>query len=76
MTAKTMTARYAGTCRRCRCSITPGDEILFLGKRRTVHANCAETGRVIECYSPVTGNSWTVNRNGRCEDAPCCGCCT
>lgn len=22
------------------------------------------------------GGEWTQNRRGRCEDAPCCGCCS
>jgi hypothetical protein len=29
-------------------------------------------------YGVVTSTGWrgTRNRNGRCEDAPCCGCCS
>jgi hypothetical protein len=38
--------------------------------------NDAKSPRVISIYSPVSGNSWTQNSRGRCEDAPCCGCCT
>lgn len=30
----------------------------------------------IEIHFPNTGNTVYQNRNGRCEDAPCCGCCT
>ena len=26
-------------------------------------------------YFPSTGGEWYQNKNGRCEDAPCCGCC-
>jgi hypothetical protein len=75
--ARTLTARYIGTCRKCAGPISPGDLILFLGKGRTVHANCAATGSdVIEVYFPSTGNRIYRNRRGTCEDAPCCGCCT
>jgi hypothetical protein len=75
---RTLTARYTGTCRRCDGPITPGDTILFLGKRNTVHENCAERAEsgVIEIYFPSTGNRITRNRRGTCEDAPACGCCT
>lgn len=24
----------------------------------------------------TSGGTWTQNSRGRCEDAPCCGCCT
>jgi len=27
-------------------------------------------------YFPSTGGHWTQNARGRCEDAPCCGCCS
>lgn len=26
-------------------------------------------------FFPSTGGEWYQNKNGRCEDAPCCGCC-
>ena len=32
--------------------------------------------RVSTYYSPTSGFSGTRNSAGRCEDAPCCGCCT
>ncbi len=27
-------------------------------------------------YFPSTGKTFYRNKNGTCEDAPCCGCCT
>ncbi len=27
-------------------------------------------------YFPSTGGEWYQNKQGRCEDAPCCGCCS
>jgi len=32
--------------------------------------------RVHTYYSPASGFSGVRNARGRCEDAPCCGCCT
>jgi hypothetical protein len=74
--ARTLTARYSGNCRKCDGPINPGDTITFLGKGRSVHADCTGRGGVIEFYFPSTGNYAYRNRAGRCEDAPCCGCCT
>lgn len=78
MPAKTLTARFPGACRGCRGSIEPGDKIVNMGRGRNYHVDCDDPGGsdIIECYSPTTGNRWYINRNGRCEDAPCCGCCT
>lgn len=78
MNARTMTARFPGDCRGCRGPITPGDLIVNLGRGRNYHVNCNDPGgsEVIEFYFPSTGNRAYRNRKGRCEDAPCCGCCT
>lgn len=27
-------------------------------------------------YPGTSGGTFYRNKNGRCEDAPCCGCCT
>lgn len=45
---------------------------------RTAHLSCRVTGRpevvaVRNFAGEVVG---IVNRTGRCEDAPCCGCCS
>lgn len=58
-------ARHAGTLRR----IGPAWAV--------AHLPCAASG-VSEVYTVRTSSGWTGtrNRNGRCEDAPCCGCCT
>lgn len=65
MAFRTLTARYAGTCRRCGDSFAAGTRIRYGGKGRTYHfANeCAGSDR----YEP------TANYGGRCEDAPACG---
>ena len=77
-----MTNRYPGTCCYCGARVAKNAGRCWKpkGSRRYVvaHLNCKESGKseVVEFYSPVTGWSGTQNRNGRCEDAPCCGCCT
>ena len=72
-----MIARYAGTCARTGRAIRPGDVITFTSARKAV--------LVQQMHNNPQGVSDTVqfgdrtfyrNRNGRCEDAPCCGCCT
>ena len=46
------------------------------GGEEIAHLACEESygPEVIEIRT--SGGSFTQNRNGRCEDAPCCGCCT
>lgn len=72
---KTLTARFPGTCRGCPTAIEPGDKIVNRGRGRNFHVACDGNG-VTEIYFPSTGNRMYVNNRGRCEDAPCCGCCT
>jgi len=86
---KTMTARYAGFDSRTGASIRPGDQIQY--DTATRRAWLAEPGDeqqdVIDHpsrYNPSwVSHVWTSggreyyrNKAGRCEDAPCCGCCT
>ena len=72
-----MIARYPGTCARTGRAIRPGDVIAFTNARKPV--------LVQQMHTDSQGVSDTVqfgdrvfyrNRAGRCEDAPCCGCCT
>ena len=68
---RTMTARYRGTCAQCAAPIAPGDEITQHARRVTTHAGaCAD-----DLGSRRPAPSWK-QRYGRCEDAPCCGCCS
>lgn len=85
MAFRTITARFPGTCRRCDGTIEIGDSIRFGGRGLTYHlgSDCPEAGtftgngkKVTTIYFPSTGNTIYRNANGRCEDAPCCGCCT
>jgi hypothetical protein len=87
MAFRTITARFAGACRRCGGEIAVGDTIRFGGRGLTYHlaADCGTTlidvgygppRRVSTAYFPSTGETIYRNARGRCEDAPCCGCCT
>jgi hypothetical protein len=69
----TMTARYRSRCYSCQGHIVPGDKIVVQGRRRTVHDRCADNKADAILLS--SGVRIWRNRNGRCEDAPCCGCC-
>lgn len=78
-----MTARYAGVCAGTGVPIKPGDLIVYdRTTRRTVLLQRAEEGRYVShvIRIPATagsaGGTFYRNKRGRCEDAPCCGCCT
>ena len=88
---KTMIAKYRGTCALTGAPINPGDSITYdtVAKRAyfTEPGDCAvdtdylaaRTRTHKEYRSHVfnfSGKEYYRNKNGRCEDAPCCGCCT
>jgi hypothetical protein len=74
-----MINRYAGTCELCggRCAAGAGT-LAKHGRTWTVrHLSCDRTGEsevIVTRFS--SGAESYRNRNGRCEDAPCCGCCS
>lgn len=71
-----MTARYAGTCADTGAAIQPGDLISYdRSTRRTVLLQSVN-GRYISHVIRTSGGTFYRNKNGLCEDAPCCGCCT
>lgn len=72
---KLMRAKFAGTCSRTGARINKGDEIIFDTITRTAYiTNEDDTPRI----NSIRFGDKTFYRNskGRCEDAPCCGCCT
>ena len=78
---KTMTARYPGTCRGgCGKPIQAGEAIIFAGRGRVFHTACYHDLPRADAGSSYTrfasGAEVFTNRRGRCEDAPCCGCCS
>jgi len=78
--------RYAGPCSACGARVPARGGVLVEGPRRSwrvFHLTCADDAgadgapgpRVVETRSG-NGPTYTRNIRGRCEDAPCCGCCT
>ena len=118
MSARILTARYAGRCRGCGGRFEAGTRIAWAGKRQSYHLQCSDSGGCERCESSGTiyvGHDEPVpcpdcapqqheelrrrvypsrelavleecaragatmhytNPGGRCEDAPCCGCCS
>ena len=81
-----MIAKYAGKDAYTGAPIRAGDEIIFdTVTRKAWHTDDDDrlnfTTPINERYvSHVidfgSGRQYYRNKNGRCEDAPCCGCCT
>lgn len=69
--------RYPGPCAVCgaRVAARAGWLTKRAGAFAPMHLACAEGGEGVHTYI-VGGNEYTRNARGRCEDAPCCGCCT
>lgn len=79
--AKTITLKFEGKCadKNCGATLPAGSRAKWYGRGRVYGLDChdkPQSNRVNYFYSPSTGNEWSQNSNGRCEDAPCCGCCT
>jgi hypothetical protein len=36
----------------------------------------ADSGHTVSTHIRIGGRDYYRNRRGKCEDAPCCGCCT
>jgi hypothetical protein len=86
-----MKARYSGRCRSCGDRFQAGANIVYTRSapkgRKTVHVACAgvssdfyadsdSAARGVSYEVRTSGGTFYRNYNGRCEDAPCCGCCT
>jgi hypothetical protein len=74
-----MVNKYRATCGTCGATVPPsGGRLERRGRRWVVrHLACAESGRpeVVE-FRFSSGERMYQNARGRCEDAPCCGCCS
>ena len=69
--AKTITLRYPGTCRDCGTKLQPGARARWYGRGRIYGTTCHPQKGKAAAAAPEDFKSL----NGRCEDAPCCGCC-
>jgi hypothetical protein len=76
-----MVNKYPGRCYYCGGYVQKNAGKCWrpAGSRRylVAHLACADAGapEVIETTFS-SGETIYQNRNGRCEDAPCCGCCS
>jgi hypothetical protein len=78
---KTIIAKYRGRCAISGAEINPGDEVQFdTVTRKTWLAEPGDFDVRPDnqgSYLIQVGNQGFIrNRQGRCIDAPCCGCCT
>ena len=83
-----MQAKYAGRCAVSGAAIYPGDTIKFDTSTRKAwlcehddagvyiaQRTATKPGYVSDVFR-FGNNEFYRNKAGRCEDAPCCGCCT
>ena len=77
--------KYRGYCPYCNAPVAPYAGTLIRkdtrgrkdGKWAPAHLSCASNGSAqVNVISFSSGATFTRNTRGRCEDAPCCGCCT
>lgn len=70
---------WANMCDNCETEFNGAGQTLAprsqWGEETGEHFGAAEREGV-SVHIQTSGGSWYQNNNGRCEDAPCCGCCT
>jgi hypothetical protein len=77
--SRRMTARYAGKCIDTGRPIQVGDTIDYHAGSGAVLVQSATAdsgGKYVSDVIRTSGGTFYRNKAGRCEDAPCCGCCT
>jgi hypothetical protein len=79
---KKMQAKYPGKCSLSGARINPGDFILYNTDTKRAELE-PDADRLTFTTSPRVSDVFRFgktevyrNKAGRCEDAPCCGCCT
>jgi len=77
-----MIAKYKGIDARTGGPIRPGDEIQYDTATRRAWITDDDdrmtitSSRYVSDIFQIGGREYYQNKNGRCIDAPCCGCCT
>lgn len=74
-----MVNKYAGVCFYCSATVPAnGGDCWRQGRRFVVaHLACKQAGGGRVVYTRFSSGAEVYqNRAGRCEDAPCCGCCS
>ena len=74
--------RYRGDCEECKAFVPAKGGTLYRlagGRHVVYHLACKKLGEGAEARVMTvrtSGGTFIRNSAGRCEDAPCCGCCT
>ncbi len=85
-----ITARFSSVCPSCHVSIAIGTSVEWSRGTKARHVDCttasqapteprrsAPASRYRSHYTRFSsGAEVFTNKRGRCEDAPCCGCCS
>ena len=74
-----MVNKYPGRCVKCHATVPAnGGELRKskAGRFYVLHLTCADGGEGVNAFTFSSGETFIRNKRGRCEDAPCCGCCT
>lgn len=89
--SRTIRLRYPASCRDCGADLPAGSRARYYGRGRVYGLECHDKSdtaagsladwhdkQSTESHATTFSSGVTIyqNRNGRCEDAPCCGCCT
>jgi len=72
------TNKYAALCAECGARVRAGAGTLTHSGRKweVRHVDCEAGGPGVIVTRFSSGAEVYQNRRGRCEDAPCCGCCS
>ena len=75
---KRITAKFKGKCRATGKTINPGDIVDYDTSTRALYlaARTQDHARYVSDIFGIGGKEYYRNKQGRCIDAPCCGCCT
>lgn len=80
MTGKLIRLKFEGKCSDCGATLPVGEKAKWYGRGRVYGLNCHEkqavkNGKIGWISTGSNGKEYYQNYSGRCEDAPCCGCC-
>jgi len=75
---KKLLAKYPGKCIKTGKRVKPGDLIQYDSATKHIVLIASKPSGVssVSFFSEGVKRTFYRNVNGRCEDAPCCGCCT
>ena len=71
-----MNAKYAGRCALTGKPFSAGDLIDYNKAKKRVVLVAENKAIAVTLFDGDKASTFYRNARGRCEDAPCCGCCT